>query len=617
MAAALPRLAPLLLALSLAACGGREAGAPLTFEQAETAFDYDVTLSGAPSDEIDALMRQSLGLFRQQADGVQSLAFLRRRASNDVAIAQRILRSFGYYEGGLSFDIAELPPPETPPGRQPEPMRRRATVAVTVEPGRPFTLLGHAFTVIDDGGVPPVLPDAAALGSPIGAPAAAQAILDAEAAAVAALLHSGRPYAERRGRDAVADMERAELEVETTISAGRPFRFGAPRFEGLERVEADYLLTYLNWEEGTPVDTRRMAAFQSDLVDTDLFDTVSVRVPETPPEGETAPILVAVEEAPRRTVTAGLRFSTDRGPAARGTFEHRNLFGRNETGRVEAFAGTDEQRLEARYRIPQFLRNRQAFTAGAGFRHVEFDAYDETAFTVTAGIEREIHRRWTVGAGGLAEVTETEDSFGKTTFLLFGLPLFANYDGSDDFLNPTRGGRLRTDATPFVGIADDDSTPFFLRLDLIGSRYVALDEAADYVFAVRGRAGLVLAESIEDVPASRRLYSGGGGSVRGFADRSLGPLDADGDPTGGLSVAEVGAELRARVWGDLGGAVFVEGGAVGEEPYFDLSDPLYAAGVGARYFSPVGPIRLDVGVPLNPRDSDDVFQIYLSIGQAF
>lgn len=603
------RLTLLLAALALAGCGGRNAGAPIEFARPETALDYDVELDGSPSDDIESLLRQSLGLFRQQDDGVQSLAFLRRRAANDVATAERILRSFGYFEGTVSFAVTEVP--------QPEGERPRALVTATVQPGRPFLLARHGFTVIDDGGVPPALPDAAALGSPLGQPAAAQAILDSEAAAVSALRNRGRPYAERLGRDAVADMERAELEIDTTLRAGRPFVFGDLQFEGLQRVEERYLRTYLNWEPGTPIDTRLMAAFQRDLVDTDLFDTVTVRVPDEPPTGEEAPIIVSVQEAKRRTVSAGIRFSTDRGVAARGSFEHRNMFGANETGRVDAFLGTDEQRLEGRYRIPQFRRNQQALTFGAGFRNLELDAFDETAFTVTAGIERSLHRRWVVGAGGLAEITETKDSFGETVYLLFGLPLFANYDGTTDFLNPTQGSRLRADVTPFVGIADDDSTPVFVRVDVIGSRYFALDREENYVFAVRGRAGSIISGTIADVPASRRLYSGGGGSVRGYADRSLGPLDNNNDPTGGLSVAEAGAELRARVWGDLGGVVFAEVGAVGEEAYFDLSDPLYAAGVGVRYFSPVGPIRLDVGVPLNPRPSDDNFQIYLSIGQAF
>ena len=120
------------------------------------------------------------------------------------------------------------------------------------------------------------------------------------------------------------------------------------------------------------------------------------------------------------------------------------------------------------------------------------------------------------------------------------------------------------------------------------------------------------------MPASRRLFSGGGGSVRGYAERFIGPIDENGDPLGGLSVVELGAELRAQAFGDIGFALFVEGGSVSEEPapVFDEGFQI-AAGVGLRYFSPVGPIRVDVGVPVNGREEDDAFQIYLSIGQAF
>lgn len=604
-----------LLCLAAAGCGGRDAGAPLTFERPETALDYDVVLEGAPSPEVDALLRQSLGLFRQQAEGVQSLAFLRRRATNDEETARRILRSFGYFEGRMLHAVADpAAAPAASGGQAPKP---RASVTVTIEPGRPFLLARHGFRVIEDGGEAPAMPAPEALGSPLGAPAAAQAILDAEGAAVLHLRRTGRPYAERRGREAVTDLERAELEVDTTIAAGGLYRMGEPEFRGLDRVTERYLRTWQTWQPGDTFDERRLAEFQRDLVDTNLFDAVAVRPPEEPPEGGTTPVIVDVTEGPRRTVSAGARFSTDRGPAVRGTFEHRNLFGENETVTVEGFAGTDEQRLESRYRVPQFKRNRQDFVAAAGVRHVEFDAYDETAATVTAGLERQLTRMWDVGAGGLAEISETTDSEGRATFLLFGIPLFANYDGTRDFLNPTQGWRVRTDVTPFVGITDDDRTPFFVRLDAVASHYIALDDAANYVLAARARLGAIPAANLEDVPAGRRLYSGGGGSVRGYAERSIGPRDDSNDPTGGLSVVELGTELRARLWRDIGGAVFVEGGSVSEEVYFAFDDLQLATGGGLRYFSPVGPIRFDVGVPLTRRDGDDAFHIYLSIGQAF
>jgi len=595
------------LALTLAACGARDAGAPLTFEKPETALDYAVALDGAPSEEIDALLRQSLGVFRRQADGAQSPAFLRRRALDDVTTVKRILRSFGYYEADATVAV-------TPPETEGAP----ALVTVTVTPGRPFTLAEHRFILIDDGGTPPAALDARALGSPVGAIAAARPILDAETAAVIALRNSGRPYAEARGRDAVADMDAAQIEVDSAIAAGPFFVFGPVAFEGLRRVKPEYLRTYQTWEEGAPYDARKVAAFQRALIETGLFDAGSATPPEEPPEGEAAPIVARLEEGKRRTVTAGGRWSTDTGFALRGALEHRNLFGANETGRAEALLGLEEQRVQLRYREPQYLRPGQDFIAGLELRNLENDAFDETGAVLAAGLERRIGRFWTVSAGGLLEYTDITDTDGSRQFVLAGLPVSALFDDTDDPLNPTRGFRLNANVIPFTGYAEGGGAPLFTRLDATASTYYPIDAERRYILAARGRLGSIIAADDADVPASRRLFSGGGGSVRGYAERFIGPIDENGDPLGGLSVVELGAELRAQAFGDIGFALFVEGGSVSEEPapVFDEGFQI-AAGVGLRYFSPVGPIRVDVGVPVNKREEDDNFQIYLSIGQAF
>ncbi|MFN3615927.1 MAG: autotransporter assembly complex protein TamA [Rubrimonas sp.] len=595
------------LAAALAGCAGNGLGDFADFEPPATELDYTVELQGAPNDEIDALLRESLGVFRRQDEGAQSVAFLRRRAQQDVETAQRILRSFGYFRSELRYQVT---PPEVEGGP--------AQVALTLDPGPPFILERHGFVYLDDGGVPPRAPEPAALGSPVGRAAAATPILNAESAAVTLLRNAGRPYAAARGRDAVADMDAATLEIDSFIAAGGPYVFGPPQFEGLRRVRPEYLLTYRNWTEGEPFNAARLAEFQRELAETRLFSVVTALPPKEPPEGEVAPVVISVEEAPRRTVSAGARFNTATGPAVRGSFEHRNLFGSNEQIRLDAVAGLEEQTFDALYREPQFLRPGQDFVSGLNLRHIEDDAFDETAATLTAGIERRLSRWWRVGGGGLLEATETTDSRGTRRFALAGLPVFAAYDVTDDLLNPTRGLRFRADATPFAGQSEDGDTPLFTRVDTTGSVYQALDSDGLYVLAGRARGGFILAGDEGAIPASRRFYSGGGGSVRGYADRSIGPLDDRGNPEGGLSVIEVGAELRAQVADPFGVALFVEGGAVSEDPWPSFSDGAqFAAGLGLRYMSPVGPIRLDVGVPLNARREDDAFQFYISIGQAY
>lgn len=607
-------LAALAGLLALGACGGRDAGEPISFERPATSIDYDVVMTGAPTPESEAVLRESLNLFRRQEDGAASPAFLRRRAIDDIDTAKRVLRSYGYFQAEVAVEVEAAPSP--PQGAAPA--RERAVATFAIDPGRPFILASHRFQMLDGGDTPAEAPDAAALGSPVGDVAAAQPILDAEDLAVLRLRNAGRPYARRLGRDAVADLERAEIEVETSLSTGRLFSFGGVEFEGLNRVEAEYLRTYIPWREGDVFDARRLAAFQRELVDTGLFDVVSARPPEAPPEGDAVPVTVTLAEGKRRTVTAGARWNTDTGPALRATFEHRNLFGANETIRLEGLAGQEEQRFETRYRKPQYLRPGQDFVAGVGFRNIETDAFDETAVTAAAGFERELNRKWRAGLGGLVELTDTTDDGVTTAFLLAGPTGFVAYDGTDDLLNPTQDARLRVDVTPLAGLSDEDDTPIFVAVDSVGSAYLKFDAAGRHVLAFRARLGSVIAGDAADVPAGRRLYSGGGGSVRGYAERSIGPENSRGDPAGGLSVVEAGLEMRSRFWGDVGGALFVEGGSVSEEvaPVFDEGVQV-AAGGGLRYFSPVGPIRVDLGVPVNPRDSDDNFQVYLSIGQAF
>jgi translocation and assembly module TamA len=457
----------------------------------------------------------------------------------------------------------------------------------------------------------------ATFGSPVGQPAKAQDIIDAEAAAVADLRRRGRPYAASQGRSALADRDASTLEIETTIATGPEYVFGPITFTGAPNVRDEYLLTYLPWTEGDVVDATLLASFQRRLMGTRLFRSGTVSLPETPQEGEAAPVTVKLEEAPFRTVRAGVRFNSDSGPGVRLGYEHRNLFGSNEQINLTADASLDEQVVEAQFRKPQYLRPWQDFVAGLELRHVDEDAYEELGGTATAGIERRLNPRWTVGFGLLGEYSHITDQGVTNDAILGGVPLFAAYDGSDDLLDPTRGARFRIDATPFAGQFAGDFTTF-LSLDARASAYFPLTSDGGTVFATRARLGSIVSSDFSDIPATRRLYSGGGGSVRGYAEDFIGPLDASGDPIGGRSVTEVGAELRGKVWGDLALAAFVEAGSVTEDMVPTFSDGMQvAAGGGIRYHSPIGPIRVDVAVPLNPRPEDDSFQFYISIGQAF
>lgn len=594
------------LAALLAPSAVRAAEDPPAMAAPAATTDYEVVLTGSPSDAVTEDLEAALALYRYQDDGAPSVALLRRRALDDREIAGKVLRSHGYYEGRIRVDVDAGPDDG------------EAQVTVTVQPGRAFELERHSF-VLTPTPLAEALPEAgdSRFGSPVGGTADAAAILAAEDALVLRLKHAGFPYARRTGREAVADMEAGTIAVTTTVETGPRLTFGDLAFEGVEDIDETYLRTYRPWQKGAPVDTRQLTAYQRRLMGTGLFTSGAVLLPAEAPGPGAAPVVADMEQRKFRSIAVGLNYSTDVGPGGEVDFEHRNLFGANETLQLQAKAALIEQRLEGQLRKPQFRRDRQDLVAGLSLRRAEFDAYDETGATATLGLERQIGEHWRVGLGGLAEVTQTVSSDAEGQAYLLGVPGFAAFDDTDDLLNPSRGWRIKLAATPFAGQYDGVFAPF-LSTEANASTYFDLTGEKRYIVAVRGRLGSILSGDLSEVPAGRRLFSGGGGSIRGYAERSIGPLDQNNDPTGGRSVAELGVELRAQVYGDFGLALFAAGGSVTEDVVPTFSDGLQtAAGLGLRYYSPLGPIRADVGVPLNPRDSDESFQLYFSIGQAF
>ncbi|MFT4792317.1 MAG: translocation and assembly module TamA [Paracoccaceae bacterium] len=649
---ALIALAPFVLT----ACTGKPDTSieELPFARAQSAVPYEPVLEGAPNAAIEDLTRQSLRLWRRQEDGANSIALLRRRADQDVEIAVKILRSFGWYEAAAEVEVtapsmtpqdiaareqaqaayqaalaarptggreaSETPKPQ-PPAGGPE-----ARAVLRMIPGPRYTLTEHRFIIVDQGrGAAPELPPAAALGSPIGTPAAAAAILLAENAALARLRADGRPWAERRSRRAIADPDAKTLEVETVIASGPRAVFGDITISGAEGVSDAYLRSYKPWEDGAPTNPADLRAYQQDLSRTDLFGSVTVRLPATPPENPVyaedgaiiAPVLAQAEERAPRTVSAGLRFTEVSGPEARFGFVHRNLFNAGERFEGELQGGLTEQSLDLSFAKPQFRRPKQELQLAVGLFNEEIDAYESTGVKASAAVQRRLSDTLIVGAGGLAEFAHVGQNGPREEVILFGLPIYASYDGSDDKLDPKDGIRSALTFTPFVGMIDSNVAPFF-KIDSITSAYVPLDDARDWVLAGRVRLASILSTKVDDVPANRRLYSGGGGSVRGYRQNIIGPLDDQGAPTGGRSALELGAELRTPLYGALRGAIFAEAGAVSDEmvPVFD-EGMQFAAGFGVRYLSPAGPLRLDIAIPLNPREEDDILQFYLSIGQAW
>ena len=206
---------------------------------------------------------------------------------------------------------------------------------------------------------------------------------------------------------------------------------------------------------------------------------------------------------------------------------------------------------------------------------------------------------------------------GRTFYLTTALPLRAAFDHSDNLLDPRTGWRAALRVSPERSWVHEVGHSY-ARIQADASWYLPVGKQV--VLASRARFGSLVGTDINNVAPSRRFYAGGGGSIRGYGYELVGPLNALGEPKGGRSLYEFSIEARVNT-GWFGGALqlapFLDSGnaETGAIPRF--TDTRYGAGLGIRYKTGFGPIRLDIGTPLNPRPGDSRIGVYVALGQAF
>ena len=592
-----PRLPPILAAaclfvLLVAPAGGR----------AEVA--YRLIVEGAPSSALADLMRDVSDLGRLQDRPAETLAVLRRRADEDVEAIARALHAEGYYGARLAMAVR---PPEQSDGI--------TTVAVLVEPGPAFVLADVTIELTDAVAVDGFQPSYRDLGVVPGERARAEPILQAGDRMVARLGQLGHPGARLLHREVVVDHATASVAVRLEIAAGPAVTFGPTEVRGLSRVEPGAVERHVAWREGDRFDSRLVRRTRRSLLSTGLFDSVVLTRGDPDPAGAT-PMRLELTESARRLAGAGLKYGTDQGLGANVYWEHHNLLGDGERLRLEVTAAERLRSGAATLRLPAFLRDDQTLALTGIVSSEQQDAYDVDKLALGASVERQLTPALSASIGSTFERSFVTDSGQAQDFTLFGFPLGLGWDTADDPLDPRGGVRASLLGTPYSDFADDGNQ--FGILKATASWYLAFDAARDWVLATRAEAGTVVGQPRSGVPPDKRFYAGGGNSIRGYAYQLVGPLDADNTPTGGGSLLTAGVELRVRLSEDFGGVAFLDGGNVYEghvpRPGAEL---LYGAGVGVRYYTPIGPLRFDIAMPLERRDVDDAFQIYLSLGQAF
>ncbi|TNE37161.1 MAG: outer membrane protein assembly factor [Alphaproteobacteria bacterium] len=570
--------------------------------QQEKSFAYDWEVKGAPNGDLEDLLEASSRLEQLEDKPPISLVALRRRAEEDQEGFKKVLRSEGYYEAKVSYHL----------DKEVSPIR----ITLNVEAGPQYTI--GAFDIKFAKDKPPEkIPSLKELDITIGMAARSQPILDAEQKIITLLSNNGYPNARMTSQKAVVDFATRKMEVAVTVDPGPLLYMGALKFEGLKAVKASYLRDLAAWQAGRPWNAREVDELRRTFLRTGLFDNARVTTPKAAPAGQTVPVVITFSERPHRSVGAGVSYSTSEGAGTSAYWENRNLFGGAEKLRGDVTLAEIKRELKVSFTKPEFLAVGQNFNTNFDILHENTEAYKEDSVSTYAGIDRPWQENWTVSVGTSLEYSKIEDSGQTDNFFLAGIPFGVRYNSTDSLLDPTSGFRASSAAVPYIGL--NQVSPDFLRLEFNGSTYYPVTRDKKFVLAVRGKIGMMAGEDSSDIPATKRFYAGGGGSVRGYKYQTVGPLDANNDPTGGRSLLEAGFEARWRITDSIGIVPFIEGGNVYDSMAPDFSGEfLWGAGLGFRYYTAIGPIRFDVAVPLNRRAGvDDAYQLYFSIGQAF
>lgn len=591
----------------------------------------------APEGSVERAFRRLSALLHDGAKAANA-AQVQARADEDVQLATRLLRASGYYDAVASAAVDLVP-------GQPGVVR----VTLTATPG-PRYALGHI--AVSGAAPPPTRIALGALGLKPGDPLDAALIEGAEANVSLKLPEAGYPFARLGERDIALDDSAHLGDYTLPLDAGPKARFAAlralvacpvqplpsSRSASKPRPAAPcsrqpiftprHLAIFPRFKPGDIYDSRKVEDLRQALVGTSLFSTIAIapqRTGATNPDGtENVDLLVTETKGPWHSLAASAGYGTGQGVTLTGSYAWRNLSPPEGALILTAVAGTQEQGGSVTFRRADAGQRDRAFQALLSVDRTAYAAYTADTADLSVSWSRAstpiYQKRWTWSFGG--EVVGTTEQGAALTlggarpyqhYLIGAIPLQLGYDRSNDLLNPAKGFRLTVKLSPETSLKGSGLSPYVRSL-LLGTGYVPLGRAV--VLAGRVQIGTIIGAPLAVLAPSRRFYAGGGGSVRGYGYQQLGPKDPNGDPIGGRDDVEFGTELRYR-FGNFGIVPFFDGGRVGSGAAPGVSGMRYGAGVGARYYTNFGPLRLDIATPIARRPGESAVAVYIGIGQAF
>lgn len=545
------------------------------------------------------------------------------RVRADLPRLQEALRAEGYWGGQVSATIDGLAPEDPALPARLQAATAPVPVVFTLTPG-PRYGIGRVTIAAEPAAFAPVVRDAARqAGLTEGDPARAEAVVAAETAMRDALRNLGHPLAAAAGREITVDHDRRAMDIAWRFAPGPRARFATPEVTGQSRTDTGLLRrTAARQIEGRDYSPAAVERARRALVSLGVFDSVRVQAGTEVGADGTLPIMFVVSERALRAVGGSIAYETNFGIAVSVFWEHRNLWGGAERLRLEAEAsrisdgsfGNATYRTFATLTLPELFERDIQLVTRVGAVRESLEAYDRDAVIASSVAQHRLSERLTAQIGPTFETGRIGRYDVLTDYTLVGLITGLRYDTTTSLLNPTSGYRINLNVTPYYSLLDGTT---YTRMQATGSTYLDLSGDGSGVLALRTSVGSAVGASFDQITLDKRFYAGGGGSVRGYTYQSIGPRDGGNRPLGGAGLLELSAEWRQQISGPWGAVAFVDAGSVSEDQVPGSGTLRVGVGAGVRYLTAIGPIRVDIGVPLNPQQGDPSYGLYVGIGQAF
>ena len=389
---------------------------------ATAAESYKVVIEGAPRD-----LKEKLEIISNLKKGVRDYptnAALRRAALRDAEAFEDALKAAGFYAGNAKASLS--------PGENGDP----AQITFSIETGAAFKISEYEILYQDDhDGRPATLADAEITGD---GSAAGAALRDTQRKFQSYLWENGYPSAEIITRRAIANLENKTAHAVFVFKSGPKASFGEAKITGLVKAKPSYLRKLIAWEEGEEYERSKLVSYRDRLAKTGLFSTIDV-TPGAPDDKGAAPILISLAERKRRTIGAGVSYSTSEGPGGRIFFENRNIFGNAENFRIELTGSQFEQAINFDIVKPLPSLPGQAVT-NVEFSNETTDAFDARSFSVSGGLSKKwLSDNLQTSAAVKLETSKVETNGIEERNYFVSAPLSVAWNSEDDLLNPSKG----------------------------------------------------------------------------------------------------------------------------------------------------------------------------------